>query len=361
MTAATPSPGHPDRNTAIGIVNALRRGVPPEYGLESFSVCRAEILAQFEEDLGLVRAGSSHLRYIDADLGQGKTHLLKLLREVAFRRDFIVSIVELSSAECPLYRLVDVYGRIVAGLRTRESPGEPALEAILGRWLEVMRGADPERRRKTLDGLPNGMKGALVAYLNATNFLGPSLERQDLVLRWLNGESLPLTTRTRIQLTDNIADATALAMLSALTALARDIGYAGVCVLFDEAEGIVSFARSSQRSAAVANLVRVVRQTERSHGSYFVYAATPSFFDLLDVNRQLQPRGSDGLIMSPLPLETDCLHELGARIVLLHSTAYQWEPDAATTARLITALQPSDRVSDTTRALVAALDEMREQ
>ena len=58
-----------------------------------------------------------------------------------------------------------------------------------------------------------------------------------------------------------------------MSALARDIGYAGVCVLFDEAEAIVSFSRSSQRSEALTNLVRIVRQTEKSEGTYFVYAA----------------------------------------------------------------------------------------
>lgn len=92
-TKESAQPESIDRKSAVAIVNALRRGVPPEYGLELISVCRDDVLAQFADDLRASAAGGSLLRYIDADLGQGKTHLLKLLRSAAFRQDFIVSIV----------------------------------------------------------------------------------------------------------------------------------------------------------------------------------------------------------------------------------------------------------------------------
>ena len=161
-----------DRKSALAVVNSLRRGVPPEYHLESFSVCRDELLAQFRQDLAATGSGSSRLRYIDADLGQGKTHLLKLLRSAAFGQDFIVSIVELSASQCPLYRLTDVYHRIVTGLRTRESPFEPALESIMERWLEKQRTTDPGERGRALARLPNGMQSALLAFLQAKTSSG---------------------------------------------------------------------------------------------------------------------------------------------------------------------------------------------
>lgn len=362
MTGSEQSGNAPsDRKSALAVVNSLRRGVPPEYHLESFSVCRDELLAQFRQDLAAIRSGSSQLRYIDADLGQGKTHLLKLLRSAAFGQDFIVSIVGLSSSQCPLYRLTDVYHRIVTGLRTRESPLEPALESIMERWLEKQRTTDPSERGRALAKLPNGMQSALLAFLQATNFLQPSHERRDLVLRWLGGEQLPLKQRTQLQLFQNVADESALPMLGAMSALARDIGYAGVCVLFDEAEAIVSFSRSSQRSEALTNLVRIVRQTEKSEGTYFVYAATPSFFDLLDVNERLRPHESDGVVLTPQPLADDCLHELALRVSVLHGTAYEWAPPAEKVERIAGTLAPSMRVSESTKKLVAALDELREQ
>ncbi len=352
--------GELDRASAVAIIGALRRGVPPEYGLEVFSVCRDEIVAQFSKDLHSTRTAHSVLRYIDADLGQGKTHLLKLLRSVAFREDFLVSIVGLSSSECPLYNLIDVYHRIVDGLRTRESPTEPALASVMERWLEQQRTANKADRRRTLARLPNGMQAALLAYLQATNFLQPSYERRDLVLRWLGGEALPPSQRAQLQVFENIGEETALSMLAAMTMLARDIGYAGFCILFDEAEAIVSFGRSSQRSRALANLVRIVRQTEGSTGTYFVYAATPSFFDMLDVNQELHPRGSDGVVLTPRPLETECLSALAERVAAVHGAAYAWMPPPERVQKIL-ARAPGARVSDLTKRLVAALDELRDR
>ena len=301
------------------------------------------------------------LRYIDADLGQGKTHLLNLLRLAAFKSDFLVSIVELSVSECPLYKMVDVYQRIIEGLRTRSSRHEPALGSVLERWLELQRSADPGARKRVLDRLPTAMRAALLAYLHATNFLDPSALRSDLVLRWLAGESLPLRQRSALQLTENIADHTALQMLGALAELARDIGYAGICVLFDEAEAMVSFSRSTQRAQALTNIVRVVRAVEQSPGIYFVYAATPSFFDLVDVSQKLQPRTSDGIVLTPQPLSISDLSVLADRIAEVHSVAYSWIPPIDMMKSVVTTLSVDARISDTTKRLVAALDELHEQ
>jgi P-loop Domain of unknown function (DUF2791) len=347
-------------STPTEIVNALRRGVPPEYDLGLFSVGREGTTAEFIADLDAVKAGSSMVRYLDADFGQGKTHLLKSLREEGFRSDFVVAIVELSTGACPLFSLVEVYRQIITGLRTSESPREPALERVLDRWLELQEDATPAKRVETLRKLPVMLQAALLAFLQATTGPTASLQNREMVIRYLTGEKFGRTERTRLELFENIVEGTTLMILESVAGFVRDLGYGGLCILFDEAEGIVSFSRSSQQEAALNNLVRLLRMTTRAEGCYFMYAATPSFFDAFGDRPSLQPPNSDGTVMKLERLSVPAIHELIHRISSLYAAAYSIDvpPELIATIRKATN-EEYGRVSDLTRMTVAALDEYR--
>ena len=90
---------------AIQIINSLRKGIPPSSNVAAFSVGRGNLLDRFRKDLQSVGGGSSQVRFMNADVGAGKTHSLYLLRENAFRQGFVVSTVTLSQSSCPLYDL----------------------------------------------------------------------------------------------------------------------------------------------------------------------------------------------------------------------------------------------------------------
>jgi hypothetical protein len=206
------------------IINALRRGVPPEYDLGEFSVGRSGTTRQFLDDLAEVRAGRSIVRYLDADFGQGKTHFLKSLREEAFQQAFVVSIVELSTRACPLFGLVEVYRQVIDGMRTAESPRLPALETVLDRWLDLQRGASESKRIATLENLPALLQAALFAFLQASSGRTASLQRREAVVRYLTGEKFGRPERDRLELFENITDATALTVLGSIAAFVRDLG-----------------------------------------------------------------------------------------------------------------------------------------
>ena len=348
--------------TALGIVAALRAGVPPEYGVERYSVGRDDVLAAFRLDLDAVAGGASALRYISADIGQGKTHLLRLLRHEAFARDFVVAEVELSAGRCPLYSLLDVYRNIMLALRTAASPHDPALETVMDRWLDFQKSAPKEVRERSLVRLPPDFQAALLSYLHATNFLRPSPERRDAVLRWLVGEALPRSQRDPLELFENVSDSNALALLDAVSDLFRDIGYGGVCVLFDEAEALVSFQRSSDRELAVRNLKRIVQAAEESAGVYFVYATTPSFVDSYGSSGEFHARGADETVLKLRALSRADSVVLAARLMGIYHEAYGWAPPASLAAFIESDLagRHTSRISEFTRMAIAALDESRD-
>jgi hypothetical protein len=342
------------------IVNALRRGVPPEYDLGLFSVGREATRSAFVADLESVRMGATLVRYLDADFGQGKTHLLKSLREEAFQHDFVVAIVELSAGSCPLFSLTEVYRQIVGSLRTADSPRLPALESILDRWLDAQRDLPAAERTRILKKLPFHLQAALLAFLKATHGPAASLQHREMVLRYLTGEKLPQRDRSRLELFDSIADETALTTLASIAGFVRDLGYGGLCILLDEAEGIVSFSRSSQRSAAVGNLVRLVRMTKGAASCYFVYAATPSFFTEFGDREDLGTPGTNTDNLRLDRLTTAQIHELVDRIAALYAAAYALHLPSALLGHVKAVLRDDyGRVSDLTRLTIAAYDEHR--
>jgi hypothetical protein len=347
-------------STPREIVNALRRGVPPEYDLGLFSVGREGTTNRFVSDLEAVSAGTSLVRYLDADFGQGKTHLLKSLREEGFRNDFVVAIVELSTGACPLFSMIEVYRQVIISLRTAESPREPALERVLDRWLELQEAASPVQRVETLRKLPMLLQAALLAFLQATTGPTASLQNREMVVRYLTGENFGLAERTRLELFENVKDGTALTVLESIAGFVRALGYGGLCILFDEAEGIVSFTRSSQQEAAVGNLIRMLRMTAKSEGCYFIYAATPSFFDQYGDRADLQSPNSDNTVLKLERLSTPAIHELVDHIGSLYAAAYSLEiPPTLLDAVKSATREDYGRVSDLTRLTVAALDEHR--
>ena len=346
---------------AMAIIAALRLGIPPEYGVARYSVARAEITTTFHEDLDDVSQGASALRYMSADYGQGKTHLLRLLREQAFDRDFVVSIVELTGAGCPLFSLVDVYRQVMLGLRTAQSPDEPALDAVLDRWLTFQRSAAPADRERSLRRLPQDFQAVLLAYLQAVNFLRPSPERRDAVFRWLTGERLSKRERDSLEVLQNLDDSTSLGILDAISDLFRDIGYGGVCILFDEAESIASFARSAHRERAITNLFRIARSAESSVGCYFVYATTPSFAEVVREHAPFHAANADRRILELAPLSATEVRQLVDRLRTVYEAAYA----ISIPERVVGAVRDAggdggtSRVGDLTRSIVQAFDEFR--
>ncbi len=263
------------------IVNSLRKGVPPPAPVDvsNFSVGRKNLRDRLSKDLQTVGQGSSRVRFMNADYGYGKTHSLYLLREIAFKQGYVVSIVTLSRNSCPLHDFMAVYDRIMWHLRTQEERNKPAIENVLDRWLQAIREKGEERARQIIKGLPDDLKSALHAYHESVSPVRPDEEKRLLVLKYLSAENIYLRDLHRIGINNRIDSSNALTMLEYMALLFRNLNYRGICIFFDEADPIHSLAKFEHQDRAYNNLFQIIQQSQTTAHCYFLYATTPGFFD----------------------------------------------------------------------------------
>lgn len=347
--------------TAKRIVDALQRGIPASEGIGYYSVGRDELLDRVRQDLAAVDRRRSIVRFLNADIGQGKTHLLYLLREFAFDRDFAVSVVTLSQNSCPLYDFMAVYRDVMWGLRTEDQRRKPALSNIIDRWIEDIRVYDRARIRQIVEKeLPARLRVIMAAYVDATNLFRPNETNRQLVLKFLVGEKMLKRDIQRLGITFRLDSENALQILSEMASAIRHIGFKGICILFDEAEAIHSFATSRQRDQAYANLRRIVVESRRFPHCYFIYATTPSFFSAYGSDWLLPELGQDSMLELE-PLSADELQDVGARVAKVYAVASGWEPppEVAEGVEKAAAVMTGERIGDYVRKTIAILDEAR--
>ena len=360
-TSEVMSPTDLGADTAKRIVDALRRGIPAPEGIRHYSIGRDELVRRVREDLAAVDRRRSIVRFLNADIGQGKTHLLYLLREFAFERDFAVSVVTLSQNSCPLYDFMAVYHEVMWGLRTEDQRGKPALSNIIDRWIQDIRVYDRASIQQIVENeLPARLRMIMAAYAYATNLFRRNETDRQLVLKFLLGEKMHKREVRRLGISFRIDGENALQILGEMARTIRYIGFKGVCILFDEAEAIHSFSTSTQRDQAYANLRRIVTESRAFSHCYFIYATTPSFFNAYGSDWLLPELGQDSLLeLEPLTIEEmECI---GSRVTDVYAVATGWEPppEVKKAVQMSATAIIGERVGSHVRQTIAILDEAR--
>ncbi|MCL4299794.1 MAG: DUF2791 family P-loop domain-containing protein [Anaerolineae bacterium] len=349
------------KKEAVNIINALRRGIPAIEGIGYYSVGRDELLRQITKNLDAVASGKSLVRFLNADVGQGKTHTLYMLREFAFKHDFAVSIVTLSQNSCPLYDFMAVYHDIMWELRTSDQRRKPALSNIIDRWVEDIRFFGETRIRQIVhDELPPNLREIMAAYVASTNLFRPNETNRQLILKYLGGEKIGQPDLRRLEINFRLDNRNALQILSEMATTIGYIGFKGVCILFDEAEAIHSFAYSSQRDKAYENLQQIIEQSRQFPHCYFIYATTPSFFDSYGSNWLLQQAGANS-VFELGPLTTDEKQHMGDKIAEIYTIGTDWSvsPNVLKAIYKVANLTAGQRLGDFVRQVVGILDEAR--
>jgi hypothetical protein len=108
-----------DVHEAEGIVESLRNGVPPTGQLRNFTVGRASQIKQLTHDLDDPDADPGVL-LLQANYGAGKTHLLRLVREVALESNYAVALVTVDSKSNVRFNRMDQV--VSAVMRSIEVP-----------------------------------------------------------------------------------------------------------------------------------------------------------------------------------------------------------------------------------------------
>src|SRR5258707_10193163 len=96
-----------DAGTAEGIVEQLRYGVPPPDCVRLFTVGREAQLRELERSLTVPTNSHGSALLVKANYGGGKSHLLKVIREMALDAGYAVSLVVVNSQEGVRFNRMD--------------------------------------------------------------------------------------------------------------------------------------------------------------------------------------------------------------------------------------------------------------
>jgi hypothetical protein len=329
------------------IIEALRSGISSRDVGQYFTSARPGIMREFQETFDNLGDGSTpHGRIISGKYGEGKTHLLNTLFNMAHQQNIVVSTVTLSK-ETPLSGLHQIYPKILQGtyLPGQVQPGisqifeqlsltnvktAPLLEYCLTRLelnklyyvLKAYLGTQDDEEKYLLLGDIEG------------DFMAPAGIRK--IYRRVFGE--PATFNGNFVKSKHLMD-----YFAFLSRLFQAQGYNGWLILFDEAELTGRLGRKSRHSAYL-NMSKLLND-ERLENTYSVFAFNASYvpdvieakheYEMLETNLKLTPEmlGSIANILDKIssatqlaPLGRDETKEILERIGTYHGIAYEWNP-----------------------------------
>lgn len=324
------------------ILEALRKGVVPMDHLQRFSVGRKFWLDSIKSDLDFVCQGASKVRFLSAPYGGGKTHFLSLVKEKAFKSNYLVSYVELHSREAPMDRFEIIFPKIMRGIIA--SMDKNGLEHIFETWINSFHLYSQDEIQKYLrDVAPSlDFRAALRSYLDFAGTESPECqEYMRAILGWLGGSRLPSQLILKTGIRNPISISNVSEIMGSFLRFIRSIGFSGLVLLLDEAEAITSLTQSRKRAEANQNIRKILDNTDHHLGLYTIFATTPQFMkdptkgarsypalwerikDVINLNLQHLSQRS---IIIPLPsLKEEELKKLGETIIEIHGKAYGWE------------------------------------
>lgn len=331
---------------ALQVIKALKIGKVPHVGTMRLCVGRDAEIHEFEHILDFVAEGGFETRFLRGDYGSGKTFMCSVIRELAFKRSMVVSIINLSR-EIPFGRRDLVLAACLRGLRTAGSGTMCAMGEILQSWFAKYNSGTPLELNRDLvaaigrvtSGDP-GLAMALRAYYRA--YLDGDESLMQGAIDWLRGDAITQETRQSLKVIGKVTGEGAFRRLRGFCSLMRDADYPGLLVLVDEVEVIMRLAKP-QRDAAFGAMRELIDSgSEEFPYTLFLFAGTQPFFEdefkgvasfqpLWQRVRSQQVSSMRDLRQPIIRLEefdADSLRSVSERVREIHGKAYQWDARA---------------------------------
>lgn len=309
------------------LIRSLQRGTVRPGGAKHVH-CGHEhwIDAQLEELSELTEDGGSVVHFVRGAYGEGKTHFLYYLEELARDRGWASAHLECRRDKVELDKFETVYPGVIQKLRlfpdsldskdqTSEDPAWKLLDLWANRVLAevgyvrqaVMRPIESEARlfdllqdRVLRKNLPADFQTVLCAYPRA--IIQEDLVAQRDLITWFKGENrkinipgcllskpgqrvnAPGVDRRLVQpiTLRPVASATSLDVFRGVTWLLRQCNYSGLILAIDEVEQLARLRPAVRRERALQTLREFVDNTDGDIGLQRVaiyFAATPNMFD----------------------------------------------------------------------------------
>lgn len=287
-----------EQHIATQVVESLRKGTPPQRGVDLYSVGNDKLIAGIKkfhlsgiEEKGLIR-------FLSGSWGAGKTHFFRLLREVAFQNNCLVSNVQLDQAAA-LNKFESVFYSILRNISTAsyltETEAAPFGQVLKESLAYLSTGnrevsnevsyEDYVKAREALiieRSIDIDFKKMIEKYWETFLPESPDLALQEQtraeILQWFSGEGSVAMYRKRFEVNKIVNKDNAKLMLQSLAGFVRLSGYKGLLILFDEAEQSYSIMRKSSLRDAHNNLLSLINNIEALKGLFLIYATTPDFF-----------------------------------------------------------------------------------
>lgn len=232
-------PRDTSRYSARQAVEVLRMGTVPVREIEAFTVGLRPQIKALDEALAIATGRSGEVTAVLGDYGYGKSHFIELAAQRALKANFAVARVSLDLKETPPNKPLEIYRALTASLQYPDSPSR-GLEPLLNRAVEQSGAIEEFASLGRFARCPLTL--ALRVLADPSNFYN----RRD-VARWVGGQikknALVNVAFKRTTLAPppplyaNGENGRQYAYLvTAISVLARLLGYSGLAVLVDESE-----------------------------------------------------------------------------------------------------------------------------
>jgi hypothetical protein len=278
------------RVNAREIVRSLSNGVVPPRGCWRFSHGRQlwlEALGTDMEDVAADDGVMPVVRIANGRNGDGKTHLMHVLRHLAFQHGLAVAYVVISS-DVPLHRWDRVYQEIARTITTPSGaqgftrildPRKPAREVLQ----DFQHKAMGVRR---ITGLDADFATAVYRY---TTQQTTGVDREgDMhsLAAWLEGYATG--SMRQFNINSRIDRVNGAAILRSLVRVLRNFGLPGVLIMVDEVESILGLSKS-ERDKSYQTLRLLVDGSNLSEHTLVIASTTPPMYTDLERGLQTYP------------------------------------------------------------------------
>lgn len=364
----------PEPHVARYIIEVLgQSGTPPVKGVSYYNVGNESLLNTLDNHYlsSYLAEGGATFKLVVGDYGSGKSHFLYCVRDRAWEHNFAVSKVDLSPKESPYNDQQRVYAAVASNILWHEpgdlSESERGLTRFLDNTLRRLTntyGLEPEdpaaaelpEVRAFLQTVASTPLDSLSFHCAVQEYFQAVLDGAELRLeslgRWLHGDPVSpedMRDLRQIGVTEKITRNNAFKMLRSLCQAVRAMGYAGLALLFDEGDRMLSLGGKAEK-VGTDNLREVIdRCREDLPGALFMYAVPGAFLtDIVPKYPALQQRvQAPGFFARSNPFspqinlerldvpEDELLTQLGQRLLAIFETAYAVSLDAEIQARNI--------------------------
>lgn len=334
------------------VLMALKNGNVPESGVKDLCIGRERQIKEFENLLNKVNDKKAIVKFINGEFGAGKSFFLKVIEEMAYDENFVVSWISLSN-DVPFNKIDVVYKNIVKSLKCKTGT---SLSHIIDRWitgLKMMAYEETSDSQKQNQLVQESIHDDLTETREHANAFATAIENYNVLMNeedyntaeyvkaWLRGDSnIPYTIKRKFGVKGDVNKENAINFLEALSIFVKSIGYSGLVVLIDEAEFTMNLHNTKLRDIAY-NYMRDIYDNcnlGKFENSLFVFAATPELFDNqkkgIPSYEALDDRLKDVLdtdledmrkpIFDLKGFDENDLMEVSTKLISMHAEAYNW-------------------------------------